>query len=98
MSNDHQTVTLNIREYMDYGLSVFDANDNRIGSVYDYNRDHNYMVVRRDGLARRLLYIPYRAITNIDPREVFISISQDDAERSYSNPPPGETVLEWREP
>jgi len=79
---------------MDHGLDVYDADSKKVGSVDDYDRSAGYMTVRSNAFSDKDLYIPFSAITHIDPREVFVSKSRDELHREYSNPPPRSTVVE----
>jgi hypothetical protein len=81
---------------MDYGLDVYDVESKKIGTVDDYDRSAGYMTVRSNTFSDKDLYIPFSAITHIDPREVFVSRSRDEVHREYSNPPPRSTRVEQR--
>jgi hypothetical protein len=94
MTNRDGTITLRIREYMDYGLEVYDAESQRVGVVDDYDGSAGYMVVRVDGVVSSIVYIPFSAITHIDPREVFVAGSTDELRREHRDPPSGSTVTE----
>ncbi|MBV9282622.1 MAG: hypothetical protein JOZ41_21300 [Chloroflexi bacterium] len=93
MTHDEGTITLDIRQYMDYGLDVFDIDGGRVGAVDAFDRVTGYMMVRTNPLSSRLLYVPFSIITHIDPREVFVSKSGDELHREYASPPPRDTVL-----
>lgn len=96
MTNDDGTITLTIREFMDYGLEVFDPESKKVGSVYNYDHATGYMQVRPHAFSESFLYIPFRDITHIDPREMFISKSTWDAHREYASPRPRDTFVEKR--
>lgn len=90
MVNEEGTIILDIPQYMDFGLHVYDAAGRRVGTVDDFDFRTGYMTVRPNTLTHRDLYIPFSTITNIDPREVFVSKSWDELHRDYSSPPPRE--------
>jgi hypothetical protein len=94
MSNYEGTITLDIRQYMDYGLEVYDVDSNKVGNVDSYDRNAGYMTVQSNPFSNKDLYIPFSAITHIDPREVFVSKSKDELHREYSSPPPRNTLVE----
>src|SRR5689334_5740581 len=96
MTHDEGTLTLDVREYMDYGLDVYDVDSKKIGTIDDYDRSAGYMLVRSNPFADRDLYLPFSIITHIDPREVFVSKSRDAVLREYASPPPRDTVVEPR--
>ena len=96
MTNREGTITLDIRQYMDYGLDVYDVESKKVGTVDDFDRATGYMMVRSSAVSDSDLSIPFSAITHIDPREVFVSKSRDELHREYSNPPPRSTMVEKR--
>jgi hypothetical protein len=49
---------------------------------------------RSNAFSDKDLYIPFSAVTHIDPREVFVSKTKEELRRKYSNPPPRSTLLE----
>jgi hypothetical protein len=87
MNQTDGTITVRIGEFIDYGLDVFDSGGSRIGTIYDYNRAGDYMTVRERPVSEEFLYIPYSAITHIDPREAFVRTTLDEAQRLYRDPP-----------
>lgn len=91
MINDEGVITLNITEYMDYGLNVFDRNTRKIGTIFAYESVPGYMVVRPHHLSHRLFHIPFHTVTHIDPREVFISLARAELRYLDQNPPPRST-------
>ena len=52
------------------------------------------MTVESGNLAIKDLYIPFSAITAIDPREIYVSLSRDALRRDYASPPPRTTIVE----
>ncbi|HEX6507533.1 MAG TPA: hypothetical protein VF221_07870 [Chloroflexota bacterium] len=96
MPNNEGTIRLDIREYMDYGLDVYDANSKRVGSVDDFDRVAGYIMVRSNPFADRDLYIPFSIVTHIDPRDLFVSDTKQDLLRKYSDPPPRSILVEER--
>lgn len=96
MANDDGVITLPVPAYMDYGLTVFDCDSKKIGTIHNYDQVTGYMQVRSQPLSEHFLYIPYADITNIDPREVFISYTSEIAHRDYASPPPRATFVEPR--
>lgn len=55
------------------GLAVRDASGMRVGMVGEYSNAAAYMVVATRMFDRRDLYIPYSAITSINPREIYLN-------------------------
>jgi hypothetical protein len=96
MINDDGLITLTIREYMDYGLIVFDRNSEKIGTVFAYETGLGYMTVRPHPLSHQLLHVPFSVITHIDPREIFVSSTREEAHRLFRDPPPRSTLVQER--
>jgi len=88
MTNYEATITLDIRQYLDYGLHVYDVDGKKVGMVDWYDRISGYILVRSNPLSDKDLYIPFSAITNIDPRDLFVSETRDELRRKYHDPPP----------
>ena len=49
---------------------------------------------RDNPLSLHRFYVPFRLITNIDPRELYLSVARDDLDRDYANPPARSTFVE----
>jgi hypothetical protein len=98
MTEKDSTVTVNVLDYLDNRLDVFDVGSNKIGTVDDYDGYTGYMKVRCTQLTDDLLYIymPFSIITRADPREVFISKTRDEVHHLYRDPPPRTVVVEER--
>ena len=96
MTNDQGKRTLKIRQYMDYGLQVYDLQGKKVGTVDQYDSSSGYMTVLPNAFSRDMLYVPFNAITHIDPREAFVSKTRDDLRRENSSPPRRHTVVEVR--
>ena len=87
------TITLDIREYIDYGLHVYDVSSTKVGTVDEYDRATGYMIVRANPLSEKDLYIPFNAVTHIDPRDLFVAGTKEELHRKYADPPPRTTVV-----
>ncbi len=98
MANDKDAVRLDIRQNMHPGLQVYDAAGIKVGKVDDYDLRWEYMILRPHPLSEKKLYIPFDTITNIDPREVFVSKSTDDLHRDCSSPPPHRRAIDLAPP
>jgi hypothetical protein len=81
---------------MDYGLDVYDVESKKVGKVDAYDRATGYMMVRSNPFSDKHLYIPFSAVTHIDPRDLFVSKTKEELQREYCNPPPRSTLVEER--
>src|SRR5579872_7366740 len=101
MTNVEGTVIENIRKAIAVGHEVYDKHSKRVGAVdmIFHNTDHFTIHARPlpekldDPLGEKYFYVPYRLITNIDPREIFLSASRDELDRDYANPPARSTTV-----
>ncbi len=95
-TNERQTVVENIDQYLADGRAVFDKNGQKVGEVKMYSTAAGYLVVGSGDFGRKDLYIPFRLIRNIDPRDVFLSEDKDTLDSQYTQAPQISTVTETR--
>ena len=101
MTNKEGIVTEVIGQTIAIGLSVCDTEDEDVGQVVMIDRLTGYCTVQARPLpekmdnpfAEKLFYVPFRLITNIDPRELQLSVSLDELNRDYVNPPSRSTFV-----
>ncbi|MBV9282070.1 MAG: DUF2171 domain-containing protein, partial [Chloroflexi bacterium] len=94
MANVEGIITEDIAATIAPGQTVYDNEGKKVGTVDDVQRESGYLMVETNPFSEKDLYIPFKLITNIDPREMYLSISRDDLHRDYTNPPPRSTVVE----
>ena len=95
-SSQAHTIVENIDQYLFDGMPVHDANGERIGTVKMYSVVAGYLMVGSGPLGKTNLYIPFRLIRTIDPRELYLNASKDTLEAQYTQPPEITTVSETR--
>jgi len=66
-----------IREYLDNGLAVYDANRQRFGTVADYDRPGGCFVVRTSAPAGALC-IPFTLLREVRRGRVYVSKTAQD--------------------
>jgi hypothetical protein len=86
-----------VRRQIAPGQEVYDLDGHKLGVVDQYDRQAGWMKVEKGVFVPRDLYIPFSAITSIDPREIYLSLSRDTLQRDYASPPPRTTVTELGE-
>jgi hypothetical protein len=92
-------VVVGIASMMREGLPVFDVNGEKIGSVHRYDLDAGYMVVEHGALEKRRLYIAFRLILTITPKEIFLAVARATLTDDYLLPPLiRPVVVEWTNP
>ena len=69
------------------GMSVFEANDDKVGSVHDYDPRGGYLVVQKGWLFPKDLYIPLGAVERNDADGVCLNLHKDDlGQHAYDEP------------
>jgi len=94
MTNRESIIIENVGQSIVPGLGVYDSEGKKVGTVRDVRRASGYFQVQIHWFSEDDLYVPFRLITNIDPRELFVSVSRDELNKKYSNPPPRTTRVE----
>jgi hypothetical protein len=100
MSNisNRQVVVEDIGKYMQMGKPVNDSTNHKIGEVAQFDATAGYMQVRRRGLQPETLYIPFHLISGIDPRDIFLSMTEAALVKDYVALPTAQPVLEqWKD-
>lgn len=95
-SGEQHPVIEDIDQYLVDGLPVFDAAGERVGTVTMYSTAAGYLMVSSGPLGRENLYIPFRLIRSIDPREIYLTAYKDTLKAQYTQPPAITTVSETR--
>jgi len=91
-----QIVVENIDKFLEDGMAVFDLNGERVGDVKMYSTAAGYLMVGTGAFDQKNLFIPFRLIRSIDPREVFLSAPNDTLAAQFTEPPAIKTVVETR--
>jgi len=79
-------IVLNIRDSIAPGLIVYDVTQQRVGNVASVDADAGRFVVRTDDIPHLPLYLPFDLITNIDPRDLFVSLPVLELYQLYASP------------
>jgi len=93
MTNVHGVITEDIETAIKPGLTVFDGEGAKVGTVDMIDRITGYFMVHESPLSESDLSIPFRLITSIDPREIFVSRTKSQLQHEFSNPPPTATKV-----
>jgi hypothetical protein len=100
MANIDGIITEDIRQTIAPGHTVYDREGKKAGTISMVYYDTGYFSVepapfsdRRRPFSDKDLHVPFHLITNIDPRELFLSVSRDELQRDYANPPPSSTFV-----
>jgi hypothetical protein len=86
----------NIDQYLADGLAVFDVNGERVGTVKMYSAAAGYLMLESGPFGETNLYIPFRLIRTIDPRDIYLTEDKDTLAAKYQQPPAITTVNETR--
>jgi ribosomal 30S subunit maturation factor RimM len=98
MSGDiHQQTGLErIDLYLTDDMPIYDSNSEQIGHVKMFSTVAGYLIVGHGPVEKDNLYIPFRLIQNIDPREIFLSEPKQTLLAGYATPPKISTLTEHR--
>jgi hypothetical protein len=86
-------VSENVRDWLRLDQRVFDRQNTSIGTVDAFDHGTGWMMVGTDRLNERALYVPFRLIASIDPRELYLSATRAELERDYRQPPARSTTV-----
>ncbi len=95
-TGQQHTLVANIDQYLTDGLAVFDVNSERVGTVKMYSAAAGYLLLESGPFGQTKLYIPFRLIRTIDPRDIYLSEDKDTLAARYQQPPAITTVNETR--
>jgi ribosomal 30S subunit maturation factor RimM len=93
---NQQTVVERIDLYLTDDMPVYDSNSEQVGHVKMFSASAGYLVVGHGSFEKDNLYIPFRLIQNIDPREIFLSEPKQRLLASHATPPKISTLTEHR--
>lgn len=88
------TITVDIRDMITADQNVLDSTGAKVGDVGDVDLATGWFTVFSGPLADQAFYVPFKLITNIDPHELFLSVSRDDLVRDYATPPARTTAVQ----
>jgi hypothetical protein len=94
MADAQGMIIENIQDTITPGLTVYDSEGKKVGTVLRIHRIPGYFQVQASPFSQKDLHVPFRLITNIDARELYVSVSRDKLHRDYANPPPRSTQVE----
>lgn len=97
--------TISIKDTIKPRLNVYDSETEKVGTVWQIHRVPGYFTVQVRPLPRqkdnpfveKQLYVPFRLISSIDARELFLSVTNDELRRDFSTVPPRMTRVEKEE-
>lgn len=94
MPNIDGIITEDVASTIALDQTVYDNDGKKVGTVDNINRDTGYLIVAINPFSEKELYVPFRLITNIDPREMYLSLSKEELRRDFSDPPPRSTLVD----
>jgi hypothetical protein len=93
---NQQPVVVNIDQYLEDGMPVFDENGEKVGDVKMYRTAAGYLIVASGTFELKDLYIPFRLIRSIDPLHIFLTGTKATLAAQYTLPPETRTIVETR--
>jgi hypothetical protein len=74
---------------------VYDCSSEMVGVIAGFDRRTGWIVVEAGHVQGRKVYVPFRLVTNIDQRELYLARTRDELVRDHRAPPP--RTIEMRE-
>jgi len=72
------------------GMTVYDVNGEKIGTVSGYTTSGAYFKLEKGLIFHHDYYVPMSAVSRIDPDGVYLTVLKDDIkDRGWENPPLG---------
>jgi len=94
MANVEGIITLDVGSSIAIGLTAYDNESKKVGTVDVIDRETGYVGIRSNPFSDKDLYVPFSLITNIDPHDLFFSMSKSELRANYTNRPPRSTFVE----
>jgi len=95
-----QVVVEHIDRLMREHMPVYDANNQKIGEIRQFDLTAGYMQAPHRGLAPEIFYIPFHLIASIDSNGVYLKVSEETLSIDYTVLPESQVVLSrwtnWR--
>jgi hypothetical protein len=86
-------ISVDVAATIQAGQRVYDSTDVKVGEVAEVDRDTGWIAIETDPLTDDTIYVPFRLVTNIDRRELYLAGSEDELHRDYSERPPRTTEV-----
>jgi hypothetical protein len=94
MEGTNLTIVQNVADNLITAQTVYDITGERVGTVDDIDRDTGWFKLEINPLSDKVLYIPFKIVTTIDPKELYVSATKEALYREFSNPPARFTTVE----
>jgi hypothetical protein len=69
-----------------YGMAVYDANGEKIGSVEQIDLTNGWLMTEKGVLFLRDRYIPFSAIDRVGPSGIYLTVTKEYVKDSYDQP------------
>jgi hypothetical protein len=76
-----------VREQIQLGTTVLDADDRALGTVEAYDRNSGYMRIEKTGLTYKDFFLPVTAVSFLDDRGIHLSEDKETITNRYSRVP-----------
>lgn len=94
MENENLTITQDVADSLILEQTVFDVTGEKVGTVDEIDRDTGWFKLQINPLSDKDLYIPFKLVTNIDPKEVYLSATRQALHREFTDPPARTTEVQ----
>jgi hypothetical protein len=96
MSDPKRIIGVDVTETIQTGQRVYDSTNAKVGEVAEVDIETGWMTIATDQLTEESIYVPFRLVTNIDQRELYLAGRKDELHRAYSERPPRSTEVTAR--
>lgn len=93
MQETNLTVTQSVGDELIPEQTVYDITGEKVGEVDEIDRETGWFTVELNPLTDKSLYIPFKLVTTIDPKELYLSATKAALHREFSNPPARVTTV-----
>jgi hypothetical protein len=76
-----------VRERIDIGTPVLDADDKNLGTIQAYDRDTGYMRIEKEGITVKDIFLPATAVSFMDDRGIHLSEAKETIMNRFSRLP-----------
>ncbi len=94
MDEQNDAITEDIGNSITMGQTIYDVESEKVGTVDEVDRATGWFKAEVNPFSDKELYMPFKLITNIDPKEVYLSRTKDELRRDYTNPPARSTRVD----
>jgi hypothetical protein len=82
-----EIIVENIGSQIAYGMTVYDANGDKIGTVQQYDLSNGWFQTEKGVFFPQDRYIPFSAMRGISPNGIYLNVTKEYVKDMYNQPP-----------